>query len=80
MALFNQLVGSLKTQFPGVSFRGGASYEREVIYISVRQIDDATFAEIERWLRATKSEQKVEPEIWLQFESDDTEKEKKIEI
>lgn len=71
-AIAQRLVESLHARFPGVAFRGGASYESEVIYITVVElVDEATRGDVERWLRGQKIEQKIVPEIWLRF-SDDT--------
>src|SRR5262249_36329362 len=70
-AISRQLVQSLQAQFPGVSFSGAASYEREVIYILVAgQIDEPTRRDVEQWLRGCKTEQRILPEIWLRFDDD----------
>jgi hypothetical protein len=67
----HQLVQSLETRFPGIRVRGAASYEREVIYLSVgNHLDEAARTEVERWLREQKTEQTIAPQIWLRFEDD----------
>jgi hypothetical protein len=67
-----QLVESLHASFPAVNFRGAASYEREVIYISVlERVDAPVRAEIEQWLRQEKQKRKIGLEIRLQFAGDD---------
>lgn len=70
-AIAHRLVESLHARFPGVAFRGGASYESEVIYITVSdRVDEATREDVERWLRGQKIEQKIVPTIWLRFSDD----------
>jgi hypothetical protein len=70
-AISRQLVESLHSRFPGVDFRGGASYEREVIYISVfEHVDETIRREVEQWLREEKSKQHIAPEIYLMFVGD----------
>jgi hypothetical protein len=65
-ALTHQLLDLLESQFSGVSFSGAPSYEREVVYIQIKDhLDQAKREEIEQWLRRRKMEQKVAPEIWL---------------
>jgi hypothetical protein len=70
-AISRQLVQALQTRFPGVSFRGAASYEMEVIYIDVGgPVDEPTRREVEQWLREQKTEQEIRPEVWLGFGED----------
>ncbi|CEF49246.1 unnamed protein product [uncultured bacterium] len=72
----HQLEELLEARFPGIGFRGAASYEREVIYISVvNRLADADREGVERWLRVQQIEQQIAPDIWLRFESDDPDKE-----
>ena len=67
-ALAARLVESLQTQFPGAEFRGGASYEREVVYIQVAgKLAPERRSDIEQWLRRLKAEQGIAPAIWLTF-------------
>lgn len=70
-AIASQVAQSLRERFPGVDARGGASYEREVIYIGVYGVDNRKRPEIAEWLRAHKQERKIAPEIWLRFDYDD---------
>jgi hypothetical protein len=67
-AIAAQLVESLRVRFPGAEFRGIASYEREVIYIQVLGgLRMESRSEVEQLLRGFKSEQRIAPEIWLEF-------------
>jgi|SRR5579884_1154999 len=66
-----QLVEALEIRFPGSEFGGAASYEREIIYIHVRNhLDESKRQDVETWLRKQKNEQKIEPQIWLRFDQD----------
>jgi|SRR5579871_236991 len=70
-AIADRLVESLHSRFPDITFHGGPSYEREVIYININEhLDKATKREIEQWLRQQKAEQKIAPEIELRFSED----------
>jgi hypothetical protein len=70
-AIANQLVSSLEVQFPGVPFRGVASYELDVIYISfLQKVDRETRSGVENWLRKQKSERRIAAEIWLRLAGD----------
>src|SRR6516165_9359446 len=65
-AIASQLLESLNQRFPGAVFRGGPSYEREVIYITVqRGLDRALWQEVEQFVRAQKAEKGIAPEIEL---------------
>lgn len=67
-AIAARLVESLRTRFPGADFRGTASYEQEVIYVSVvGDLDPASRPDVGQWLRRLKAEQGIAPEIWLRF-------------
>jgi hypothetical protein len=70
-AIAHRLVESLHARFPGITFQGAASYEREIIYITVvNHVDEASRRDVEQWLREEKNEQKIVPEIWLRFSDD----------
>ena len=70
-AVAQRLVESLRARFPGVNFRGAASYEREVIYISVvDHVEEAIRSEVEQVLHQEKAEHCLEPEIRLRFVGD----------
>jgi len=65
-AIGTELAESLRKRFPGLTFRSGASYQKEVIYITIiGDFDDATLLEVEQCLRAQKAEQHLSQEIWL---------------
>jgi hypothetical protein len=67
----HQLVESLQARFPKSEFGGAASYEREIIYIQVRnRLNQGERREIETWLREQKNEQKIAPQIWIRFLED----------
>lgn len=70
-ALARSLVESLNDRFPEAVFRGGASYEREVIYITaLGRLEDSRRREVEQWLRDKKAEQRILPEIYLDFSNE----------
>lgn len=70
-AIANRLVESLHARFPGLDIRGVASYEREVLYISViGHVEEAPRQDIEQWLRGQKDEQKIAAVIWLRVLDD----------
>lgn len=67
-AIAAQLVESVRVRFPGAEFHGAASYEREVVYISVvGELDPESRLDVEEWLRRLKAEQRIAPAIWLRF-------------
>jgi hypothetical protein len=71
-AIARQLAEALHTRFPGADFRGVASYEREVIFISVlNRVDESVRRDVEEYLRAEKTERRIELEIWLRFLGDE---------
>jgi hypothetical protein len=73
-AAARRLVESLHSRFPNVDFRGAASYEREVIYLTVfDHVDETIRREVEQWLRQEKIEQQIMPEIHLRFLDDASE-------
>lgn len=74
-AIARQLVASLRAEFPTASVRGNASYELEVVYLTVVGLDEAGRRDVERRLREIKAERRIAPEIWLRF-SDSTDEEK----
>ena len=62
------LVAALHADYPGVRFRGSASYEQEVIYISVVEgSDKIDRKDLERWLREKRIDERIEPVLWLTF-------------
>ena len=66
--LAHQLVESLENRFPGAEFGGAASYDGEVIYLTViNRLDAPERVEVETWLRNQKIEQKIAPRISLRF-------------
>lgn len=67
-AIARQLASSLREKYAGVEFRGNASYEREVVYLTVGEgFDQARLEELERWLRNQKTERGIGAAIWLQL-------------
>ena len=71
-ATARQLVESLHSRFPSVDFRGAASYEQEVIYITVFDRVDATLRhDAEQYLRSEKADRHIEPELLLRFVGND---------
>jgi hypothetical protein len=67
-AIATRLVESLRGRFPGADFRGIASYEKEIIYISVLGgLRPESRPDVEQWLRALKAEQNIAPAIMLRF-------------
>jgi hypothetical protein len=72
LPIAKELVESLNQRFPGVTFSGTASYEREVIYVTVDLgIDAKQRQEVEQWLRVPKREKAIKAEIWLSFRDDE---------
>jgi hypothetical protein len=70
-AIAAQLVESLRDRFPDADFRGTASYEQEVIYITVvGGLNKSSRQDVEQWLRRQKTERKIAPAIWLKFSDD----------
>ena len=70
-AIATQLVESLRARFPGADFGGAASYESEVVYITIwGGLDRAKRQDVEQWLRRLKVEQEIAPAIWLRFPGD----------
>ena len=67
-AVAQAIVEALHNDYPGVRFRGGASYERETICISVVEGQDKLDREdLDRWLRAKRIDERIQPVIWLTF-------------
>ncbi len=65
-AIAEQLVKRLDTTFPVAKFRGGAGYNREVVYIAVTDgADKVDGKEVEDWLREKKNTEKIAPQIVL---------------
>lgn len=66
-----QLVQSLKARFPESEFRGAASYEREIIYITVmNRLSEDERQDVERWLQKQKIQQKIKPQVRLRIAND----------
>ncbi len=67
-AIAADLVATLHADYPGVRFRGSASYEQEVIYISVVEgSDKIDRKDLERWLREKRIDDNIAPAIYLTF-------------
>ena len=67
-AVAAQLVESLHSRFPEVSFRGNVAYNREVVYITaINALDETARQSVEQWLRRLKAEQGIAPTILLRF-------------
>lgn len=70
-AIVSRLVQSLHARYPGASFRGNTSYEREAIYITIMDgLKAVNRQDLEQWLRAQKSEQRIVPTILLRLSPD----------
>jgi hypothetical protein len=64
----HELVQELGVQYPGVDFRGGASYKDErVVIVVFSRLDQADQDKVESWLRAVKRDRKIAPQIRLRF-------------
>ena len=56
------LAQSLEARYPGIGFRGAASYKDEVVYVVVvNRLNPEDLDEVETWLRKAKREQKIAP-------------------
>ncbi len=70
-----ELIQALEVRFPGVGFRGAASYKDEVVYIMVvSHLDQSYRAQVEAWLRTAKGERSIAPQIRLRFVEDGLER------
>jgi hypothetical protein len=69
--LARQLVESARHRFPAATITGTASYEKEVIYLYVSGLDEATNVDLEGWLRDQKTAKGITAEIWLRLPDPD---------
>ena len=70
-----QLAAELQERYPALEFRGAASYEIEVIYISVLgRLDPAGRRDVEEWLHARKRELRITPTLLLRYRDEDIDK------